>query len=170
VLGLVDVSVRLDVVEVDVDVLRVHQAHHTVDAVVVLDQRVAVEREHDGRRVRQTRRLDDDRVELLTPCHEHPKRAHQVAADRAAHTPVVHGDDVLLRGQVLFHQVTVDLYLPKLVLNHANLPILLLLQDVVDQGRLAAPQETRDDRHRSLVALRNILIHGGHRSVPVEAK
>ena len=46
-LGLVDVALGFHVIEVDVDVLGVNEAHHGVDTVVVLDQRVAVESEHD---------------------------------------------------------------------------------------------------------------------------
>jgi hypothetical protein len=74
-LGLVHIPVGTHLIQVNANVLRVNQAHHTVDAVVVLDEGVAVESENDRGRIGQASGLNDDRVEVLATASKHSESA-----------------------------------------------------------------------------------------------
>jgi hypothetical protein len=60
---------------VNANVLCVNQAHHAVNAVVVLDEGVAVESENDRGRIGQASGLNDDRVEVLATASKHSESA-----------------------------------------------------------------------------------------------
>mmetsp|Transcript_7837 Transcript_7837/g.24012 ORF Transcript_7837/g.24012 Transcript_7837/m.24012 type:complete len:472 (-) Transcript_7837:26-1441(-) len=156
---LVDRAVRLDLVEVRLDVLRVGEADDRVDDEVVVNPLVRLNRGDDRRRVGEARRLEEDAVELLPLLHEGAERPDQVTPDRAARAPVVHLDQVLLGRHVLPHQLLVDVDLPVLVLDHTDPLILLLIQDVVDQRRLPRPEEPRHDRERRLLRIGHLPTH-----------
>ena len=133
------------------DELDVDQRGDAVDAVVVLQHRVGVEGLQDGRRVGEPRRLEEHGVEVLPPVLEPDERLHEVAAHRAARAAVVHRDELLGRRDVLGDERLVDVDRAKLVLDHADLLAVLLVQDVVDERRLARAEEAGDDRHRQLL-------------------
>jgi hypothetical protein len=75
-LGLVHIPVGTRLIQMNANVLRVNQAHHTVDAVVVLDEGVAVESENDRGRIGQASGLNDDRVEVLATASQHSESTH----------------------------------------------------------------------------------------------
>mmetsp|Transcript_36657 Transcript_36657/g.86209 ORF Transcript_36657/g.86209 Transcript_36657/m.86209 type:complete len:393 (-) Transcript_36657:542-1720(-) len=134
--GLVDDARLPDLVQVLLDVLGVDHAEDRVDAELRPNLGAGVEGEGDGRRVGHACRLDDDGVVFLVALGEGDEGAHEVAAHRAAHAPVVHRDHVLLRLEIRRDEAGVDVHGPELVLHHRNLLPVPLRQDVVDQRRL----------------------------------
>ena len=69
----------------------------------------------------------------------------RIAADGAAHAPVVHGDDILLLLDVLADEGVVDGDGAELVLDDGDELTVVALEDVVHQRGLARAQETRHD-------------------------
>jgi hypothetical protein len=92
-------AVRFHLVEVQGQVLRVGQAHDAVDVVVVAHLRVGLDRVHDGCRIGQSGRLQQDRLEVATAFHQLAQSPHEIAADRTADAAVVHRDEILGRIQ-----------------------------------------------------------------------
>src|SRR5690606_11786110 len=82
----------------------------------------------------------------VTPPAQVAEHADQVAAHRAADAAVVEFDDLFVR--VLQQQLVVDPLLPELVLDHGDAVAVVLAQDPVEQGRLAAAEEAGEDGHR----------------------
>mmetsp|Transcript_35372 Transcript_35372/g.80355 ORF Transcript_35372/g.80355 Transcript_35372/m.80355 type:complete len:489 (-) Transcript_35372:42-1508(-) len=153
--GLVLHALGLLVVEVLDDVLGVHEREDAVEAVVLLDVVVREEGLGHGRGVREARGLDHDAVQrlarLLGVLHELLEPRDEVAAHGAADAAVVHLHDVLLvRHGATLHQRVVDAHLPELVLDDRDALAVVLLKDVVQQGRLAAAEEARQHRDRDL--------------------
>jgi hypothetical protein len=68
----------------------------------------------------------------------------EVFANRAAETPVVHLHDLFF---LILHQHPVDADLADFIDDDGKLVTVLLLQDVVEQGRLAGAQEAGENRH-----------------------
>jgi hypothetical protein len=77
--------------------------------------------------------------------HQVAEDADQVAAHRAAEAAVVHLEDLFLGVD---DQLLVNADLPELVLDHGNALAVPGGQVVVQQRRLARPQEARQHRHR----------------------
>mmetsp|Transcript_68721 Transcript_68721/g.194698 ORF Transcript_68721/g.194698 Transcript_68721/m.194698 type:complete len:356 (+) Transcript_68721:412-1479(+) len=174
---LVDLALLDLVVKPAQDVLRISHGHHGVQPEVLRELRIGHEGSHNGHWVRHPRGLDHDGIncasfldvieDLLEPIDE-------VAADGATHAPVVHDDDLLShRHLVLFQQRVVNRDLSELVLDDCNLFVGLLLQNIVQQGRLAGAKEARQDCDRSLgllglLAMHAVLLHGHEVAVDAE--
>src|SRR5438128_1631577 len=144
-----------ELVELPGRVLGVHHGDDAVQEVVVADLLVDEEALRDRPRVRHSGGLDDDAVELelarVAPLFQLAKDADKVPAHGAAHAAVVHLDD-LLAGPVQ-QDVVVHARLAELVLDHGDAPAVPLLEDAVDERRLAAPQEAGEYGHRNHVLL-----------------
>jgi hypothetical protein len=118
----------------------------------------------DGGWVSQTRRLDDDRIELRDLPPQLLEGDHQVATDSAADAAVHHLDDLLVR--LLGENALVDAHLAELILDDGeSQSVMWILEDVVEQGGLARSEETRQDRHRHLL-LGHLLSSSRRRSTP----
>ena len=141
-LGLLLIEVLLDVESVD-------HCDDAVEARKLLNRLVHEEGLGDRARVRQARRLDDDRVEFRTPPKELCEYADEVAAHRATDAAVIHLEDVLGGVEAFTHQRIVHAHLAKLILDHRNLLAMVRRQDVVEQCRLA--RACVDDRHAALI-------------------
>src|SRR5690606_6986295 len=80
---------------------------------------------------------DDDRVELGVPGEKAVQRAHEIAADRAAHAAVAHLEQLLIG---LDDEIAVDAGLAELVDDDRIAAAMILRQDAVQQRRLAGPE------------------------------
>ena len=155
--GLVLGALGFLLVEVLLDVLCVDHGHNAVQLAkgthFLLDEKSLRHR----CRVRKPRRLDDDGVEMQparrTPLRQLLQHLHQVLAHGAADAPVHHLDDLLRRMLLhpLFEQSVVDPHIAKLVLDHCDFLAVGRGQNVVEQRRLSAPEEARQNRHRHLL-------------------
>mmetsp|Transcript_79097 Transcript_79097/g.246296 ORF Transcript_79097/g.246296 Transcript_79097/m.246296 type:complete len:394 (-) Transcript_79097:17-1198(-) len=155
--GLVDLALLHLVIEAASDVLGVRHCDDRVQAELRRQLGVGHEGPHDGHGVGHTRGLDDDRVDLgsfVDLVEDILEARNQVPPHGAAHAPVVHDNHLLCeRKLVLLEQGIVDGDLAKLVLDDGDLLLLLLLQDVVQQGGLARSEEAGEDRHWHLLLL-----------------
>mmetsp|Transcript_150097 Transcript_150097/g.418195 ORF Transcript_150097/g.418195 Transcript_150097/m.418195 type:complete len:227 (-) Transcript_150097:319-999(-) len=163
--GLVLHSIGLFLVKVRNDVLGVHHGEDAVQGHVFLHKVVREEGLGHRRRVRQASCLDQHSVQELAGLRhvlDHLLEAgDQVAAHGAADAAVVHLHDVLLGRQGAgFEELVVDADLAKLVLDDSYALPMVLLQDPVQQGCLAAPEEPRNDRDRHLVGLHPRIYRG----------
>ena len=92
--------------------------------------------------VGQAGRLDEDVVEPVAPLHQVAEDADQVAADGAADAAVVHLEDFFLGVD---DEVLIDADLAELVLDDGDPLAVLGGEDVVEQRRLAGPEEAGQD-------------------------
>jgi hypothetical protein len=107
---------------------------------------------------------------------QHSTAQHSTAQHSTAqHSTAQHSTTTHLQSSpTQLTQSVVDGDLPEFVLQHADLPLGLLLQYVVDEGRLPRPQEAGDDRDGGplaaavadvtvaiVVACINVVGHGG---------
>mmetsp|Transcript_15836 Transcript_15836/g.33853 ORF Transcript_15836/g.33853 Transcript_15836/m.33853 type:complete len:510 (-) Transcript_15836:225-1754(-) len=149
----VDGVLRPLVVEVREDVLAVDQAEHAVNAEVVHQGKVRGDGLDDGRRVCEAGRLKQHEVKILPAVLELPEGLDQIAAHSAARTTVVHGDQLLRSLHVLLDEGLVNAHSAKLVLDHADLLVVLLIQNVVDKCGLASTKEPGDNSDGKLLLL-----------------
>mmetsp|Transcript_72522 Transcript_72522/g.168022 ORF Transcript_72522/g.168022 Transcript_72522/m.168022 type:complete len:285 (-) Transcript_72522:69-923(-) len=137
--------------------LRVADTQNGVQAVVLPHVLVQEECRCYRRRVCQACCLDEHAVQVATTSSdilEHLLHAvDEVAPQSATDAAIVHLHNGLCRPLGLLDQRRIDVHLAELVLNHRNPLPMLLTQDAVEEGRLAAPQEARDDGHRDLLLL-----------------
>mmetsp|Transcript_73987 Transcript_73987/g.211274 ORF Transcript_73987/g.211274 Transcript_73987/m.211274 type:complete len:268 (-) Transcript_73987:13-816(-) len=123
-------ALRLLLVQVLLDVVRVHQCDDAIKLEELLHEIVNEEGLRYGGRIRHARGLDHDRIELeplLLPLSELLESLDEVIAHGAADAAVQHLDHLLLG--VLFHvlaqQRVVDANLAKLVLDARDAPAML---------------------------------------------
>mmetsp|Transcript_25980 Transcript_25980/g.68157 ORF Transcript_25980/g.68157 Transcript_25980/m.68157 type:complete len:231 (+) Transcript_25980:833-1525(+) len=137
------------------DMLRIHNSDDTIQNHVGLNVVIGEEGLSHGRRISEARRLDDDTIELLPFfCRSLAnvlQAPNQVSAHRAADTTIVHFNDlfctkILPSGD----ECIVNPDLPKLVFDDGQLLPVHVVQDVVQQRRLATSQETRENVNRYL--------------------
>mmetsp|Transcript_27592 Transcript_27592/g.70014 ORF Transcript_27592/g.70014 Transcript_27592/m.70014 type:complete len:416 (-) Transcript_27592:227-1474(-) len=148
-LRLVFDALGLDLVEVLDDVLCVDEGADAVEGVHVLDVVVDEEGLSDGRGVREAGGLDDDSVKLLNLLVQALEGLNEVPAHSAADATIHNLDHVLI--SVLLQDRVVDAHLAKLVLDDGEpQAVVLVLEDVVEEGSLARPEETRQNRDRDL--------------------
>mmetsp|Transcript_37720 Transcript_37720/g.84031 ORF Transcript_37720/g.84031 Transcript_37720/m.84031 type:complete len:466 (-) Transcript_37720:347-1744(-) len=137
---LVDHALALVLIQVLSHVLGVNHRHHTVQADPVRQVRVHEEGGDDGGGIGQSGRLNQDVVKLLAALPQLVECVDEVPAHTAAQAAVgeLH-DGVIgpLQQLLLGHQLTVNVNLTKLVLNHRDALAMLLSQDVVQQRGLA---------------------------------
>jgi len=126
-------------------VLAVDQRDQRVEAQPVPEVGVPQQGLHHRGGARDTGGLDEHAVESRRPREQRPQRPPQVLPHRAAETPVLEHDDLLLAA--LQEQLVVDRLLAQLVLDDEQLLAVLLAQDPIEQRRLASTQEARHDRH-----------------------
>ena len=144
---------RLEVVlELLLRVERVDDADDPVETkkglhVLVLDQGL-----HHGHRVRDAGGLDDDPLERRDLARDAARdellqRGAQVAAQRAAQTPVVQEDGLVDRR---VHEQVIESHLAELVHDHRSVRRRRMMQESIEQGGLAAAQETGEHDDRKL--------------------
>jgi hypothetical protein len=124
------------------DVLGVHHGDDAVQPELALH--LVVDEEGLGHRagVGHARGFDEDVVELVPAFHQVAEDADQVAAPGAADATVVHLEDLFLGAD---DQLLVDADLAELVLDDGDALAVLGGEDVVEQGRLARPEEAGQD-------------------------
>ena len=139
-----------EIVELLVRVLGVHQRHDGIEQVVVADVLVHEEGLRHRPGVGHAGGLDDDALEIellrLALGLQFAQDAHQVAAHGAADAAVVHLDDLFAR--ILHQQLVVDAGLAEFVFDDGDALAVLLLEDAVEQRRLAAAEEAGEYGHR----------------------
>ena len=148
--ALVGDAFRLLLVEVQHHMLGIHHRQDAVKSKLQLQVLVREECLRHRTRVREPRRLYEHGVEALLALCELREDAHEVSTHGAAHAPVVHLEELLLRLDAGADELVVDAHLAEFVLNHRDFESVVFLQYVVDERGLPASEEPRDDRHRYL--------------------
>ncbi|MCY1237698.1 hypothetical protein D9M72_504060 [compost metagenome] len=137
-------------VQLQVGVLGVDQRDHRVEQVARGNFLVHEEGLRHRARVGHAGGLDHHAVEAdlagVAARQQRRQRLHQVAADGAADAAVAHLHDLL--AAVLHQDLVVDVLFAELVLDDGNLHAVLLVQDALEQGGLAAAEEAGQDRDR----------------------
>ena len=134
-------------------VLCIDKRHNAVQAHVLRDGRLQEKRLRNRTGRSEPRGFDHHPVKLI-PFRLDQRRQHvdKIRAHRAAYAPIVQHHDLLLVGvQRLLHshELTVDIDLPKLVLNDRDsLTVGFVREYMIQQGRLPRPQKSGQDRHR----------------------
>ena len=150
-------ALRLLLIQVLLDVLRVDESDNAVEPKGRFGRVVHEEGLRDRRRVGHARRLDDDPIQLqlarLDALGELGEDDDQVLAHCAADASVHHLDDLLvgLHLCVLREEAIIYAHIAKFVLDYGNLLAMGGRQNVVQQRRLAASQKTREDGDWHLV-------------------
>mmetsp|Transcript_16097 Transcript_16097/g.44583 ORF Transcript_16097/g.44583 Transcript_16097/m.44583 type:complete len:398 (+) Transcript_16097:166-1359(+) len=139
-------SLRLLLIQVQCQMLAIGQADDGVDEVVLADLGVRLHGVHDGGWVGKAGGLQQDGIEVLAALRQLSEGADQVAAHGTTHAPVVHGDQILWCVQRFRDETIVDADFSELILQDADLPLVLLLEDVIHESRLSGSEEASDDR------------------------
>ena len=129
---------------------RVHCRHHGVQPREMRDQRIVQQHLHDGRGIGEARRFHQHAVEAgnvprVALGEQTAQGFLQVAAHRAADATIGHHRDLAADGR---DQQVVEADFPELVDDHRAVGHAGMAQNVIEQGRLAAAQKARDQRHR----------------------
>mmetsp|Transcript_15525 Transcript_15525/g.44151 ORF Transcript_15525/g.44151 Transcript_15525/m.44151 type:complete len:272 (+) Transcript_15525:1443-2258(+) len=154
---LVQVSRR--VLQVLLDVLRIHKTHDGVQPKIIRNPLIREECERHRRRVCQARRLEHHRAVpetfLFASVVECLERAQNVIPQTAAHATLVHRHEVLLLDQVLGDQRVVNVHLPHFVFYHSHPGILRTrLENVVHERRLSGSKESGHQCDGNLLGFR----------------
>jgi hypothetical protein len=79
------------------------------------------------------------------------KSSDEVSTDRAADAAVVHFNHILLSDiAIVSKKPFINAHLTKLILDDRDPLAMIFCEDVVQERRLASPQEARDDGNRCL--------------------
>ena len=120
---------------------------------LLVDERERLGHRH---RLRDPRRLDQQVVEPAA-AGQLGDLFQQVFAQRAADAAVLHLHELLLgavqRGAAVSDQRSVDVHRAHVVDDHRDPQALAVVEDVLEQRRLAGSQETGQDRHRQALAV-----------------
>ena len=135
----------VELVDVLLEVLRVHHRDDGVERELVLQFVVEEKRLRHRARIGHARGLDEDVVELVAPLHELAEDADQVAAHRAADAAVV-GLEQLFFGAD--HQLVVHADFAEFVLDDGDALAVLLAEDAVQQRGFSGAKEAREYRDR----------------------
>ena len=106
----------------------------------------------DGAGVRQSGRLDDHVVEALQLAEEFFETLDEIATDATAQTAVVQFENLLIDAD---HELVVDADGTEFVDDDGALVAVILGKQMVEQGRLARAQESRQHRHGNGFFLRH---------------
>jgi hypothetical protein len=141
-------------VELARGVHRVDRGHHAGERAEVRHQRVVQQHLHHRRRVGEPGGLDDDAPERrdvagVAAREQLSDRALEVRTQRAAHASALQHHHLALDG---VDQQVVQPDRAELVDDHRGVAELGLLEQVVEQRRLPAAQEARQDRDRRALA------------------
>ena len=129
----------LAVVELQLGMFRIDQGYDAVQVERLAGLVVDEERLRHRARVCQSGGLDQDPVELVAPLDQVSQDADQVASHGAADAAVVHLEDFFVG---IDHQLLIDADLAKLVLDHGDALTVVLRENSVEQGGLAAAQKS----------------------------
>jgi len=136
--GLVHYAFGLLLVEVHHGMLCVHEGDDAVKAQRVQQVGLQIKGLNDGSRIRQTRGLDQNVIELaLLLSHESTEHINQVAANGAAEATVVEEHDVLLSILLERDKFAVDVNLAKLVFDDDDALAMITRKNTVQERRLA---------------------------------
>ena len=111
--------------------------HDSVEAGVLLHVFVDEEGLRHGSRIGQSRRLDDNGVELALALHQPVQDAHEVAAHGAADAAIVHLEHFLVGAD---DEVVVDADLAEFVDDDGVFLAVIFRQDAVQQRRLSGAE------------------------------
>ena len=117
----------------------------------------------------EPRGLHQHIVELVSTLHEVAEHANQVSTHRAADAAVRHLENLLVSVD---DERLIDADLPELVFDHGDAFAVFLLQDPVQQGRLAGAEEAGEDRNWYVLRrVHLVLLEQGceHRNLYVES-
>ena len=148
----------LAVIQVQPGMFRIDQRDHPVQTERVA--RVIVDEEGLGDRagIGQTRRFQQDSVELVAALDQIAQDADEITANGAADAAVVHLEDLFVGVD---HQVLIDADLAELVLDDGDALTVVFGQDSVQQRRLAAAEKPGQDSHWNvLLHLSNLVVVG----------
>jgi hypothetical protein len=137
-----DLLARLVMLQLERDVFRIDDGDERIEDEILTQHIVEHEGLDDRRGIGETRGLDDEAVDVRAAFQETRDGADQVAAHRAADTTIAELDHRLV-GRV--HQLAVDADLAELVDDDRDLLAGTLLQEVVEQCRLAGAEKSRED-------------------------
>mmetsp|Transcript_93394 Transcript_93394/g.237754 ORF Transcript_93394/g.237754 Transcript_93394/m.237754 type:complete len:246 (+) Transcript_93394:1411-2148(+) len=131
------------------DGLGVHQGDRAIELKIPCDVRGRSKCPHDRDWVRHAGGLDDDAIQRAARLHLFPdgvEGAQKVAAHRAAHATILHDDHLLCHAQRgVREQLVVDGHRAELVLDHRELLLALVQQQVVEHRGLPGTQEAGED-------------------------
>mmetsp|Transcript_21345 Transcript_21345/g.61222 ORF Transcript_21345/g.61222 Transcript_21345/m.61222 type:complete len:277 (+) Transcript_21345:718-1548(+) len=150
-LSFIDGALRLDLVEMLVEVLAVSKADDGIDAVIVRHFGIRLDRVNDGRRVSEASGFEKDGIELLATLGKLAKRTDEISANGTTDTSVVHGDQVLGGIEAFSDESIVNGHLAEFILQDSNLPFILLLENIIHKGGLPGTKEAGDDSDRGQV-------------------
>ena len=120
------------------DGLRIGEHDHRIDP----ESRVQADREGDRAGQRDAAGLDDHELWRWVALPQIYECAHEVAAERAAHTAAGDADEVVFLG---LDQIGIDRKFAEIVDEHRDLQSLRIAQQMVDQGGLAGAEIPADD-------------------------
>ncbi|MCY1524848.1 hypothetical protein D9M68_598050 [compost metagenome] len=134
---------------------RIHQHDRSAVFVALGQETVVLEREQDGRGVRQPAGLDQHAAKRLDPAAErlHEQVAQGIdhrAADHAAQAPAFDQDDIVAR---LADQMMIDAHIAIFIDDHDGIRIRRIPQQAIEQRGLAAAQEPGDHRYADALAV-----------------
>ena len=135
----------VELIDVLLEVLRVHHRHDGVERELVLQLVVEEEGLRHRARVGHAGGLDEDVVELVAALHELAQDADEIAAHRAADAAVVGLEELLFRAD---DQLVVDADFAEFVLDDGNALAVLLAEDAVQERGFSGAKEAREYRDR----------------------
>ena len=101
----------------------------------------------------------------LAPFEEREERGDEIASQAAAKASVVEQEGVVLAA-LEKHVIEADL--AELVHDDRGIGEPRMAQQVAEQRRLAAPEESRDHRDRDRFGIERQQCHGSNRSLPIQ--
>mmetsp|Transcript_3649 Transcript_3649/g.5834 ORF Transcript_3649/g.5834 Transcript_3649/m.5834 type:complete len:413 (-) Transcript_3649:16-1254(-) len=152
---LIDNTFIAHIIKMLLDVLGINNAQNGIYLEFGANFGLRVEREGYWRWVRHSSSLNENSIILFLACSQFLKSLHEIAANSAADTAVIHGNDILFRCQlgVRGYEARVYVNCAELVFDNGDLLAMILSQDIVDQRRLARAQEAGDNGDRGLLAV-----------------
>mmetsp|Transcript_66151 Transcript_66151/g.187877 ORF Transcript_66151/g.187877 Transcript_66151/m.187877 type:complete len:331 (-) Transcript_66151:91-1083(-) len=134
--------------------LGITHSQYGVQAIILAHGLIEEEGGGDRRRICQACGLNDNTVQAAPTCphvlHHLLHALDEITSQRAADASIIHLHNRLRGALSLLDKRGVDAHFPELVLNDGDPLAVLLPEDPVQEGRLAASQEAGDHRDRDL--------------------
>ena len=142
-------TLGLLLIQVLLNVCRVHHCDDAVQSVLRLDLLIHKEGLRHWRRICHAGGLDEHCIELLDLAVHALQGAHQIASHSATNAAVHDFDHLLLGTGLVCDELFIHSHLPELILDDREAEAMTgVRQDLVQEGGLPGSQKSRQDRHR----------------------